>query len=721
MVTGISSAQYKSNKNSNDAVMTETIAQMIAYDVRSSDVSGITVASESVSAFSGNMTSVTLHYSVNKNSYIFNDADRAVFACVTALNDSVSTGVFDDQLHVNGAASGNSEMQRVTTVYIIVSTASPTSSPTSQPTKEDLVNANILGTALDARVARSKIQYYLGSFVGYFFGIFILLYLFSFTRSGISIARQLYDSSYQSYSKYCNGETDIALLKDLQQKNLLVSKVMELEEEIKVIVGSRSTPKRDIQATDESGSSKFSLYGISLSDKMLIDTFETADEDKYSKGYREYMQQRRTLLGCAPLLYPNGYSVRVPFVDPIELPPGRLEDFILYLCHNHPLFSCFYFMDGSKLGAHGNRILYIGKDIVVFVLYQFSNLVLQYYMLDGHGLGLMINILLITPSAVFVRLVLKYLYVCPFTETVEFQRKYAQYQWFIIFLGRASIVPIMFIMSSALIIACLFSSDRRIPLIIVNFFVFVQFYGIMLAIAKAMLLFVDGYYFRASLFGAIDVLSIGALYKERIMTEGLVADVDYAFRTYCLLNGCVVIEKILNKEDAIKAKWIDSTYAVADIEMTSSPAVEKPSMQQPAFADEDVSYNIYDVDDGGEKASPDGNISASRIGIMGVVKDMFFNKNKSVSTTNAASDSSDSSTIITENPLHAKVAVDKADQACQQECALSEEAHEVVEEKDQLQADSIAVMDSAKYTAFLHKGTVKNTLSNPRSGARPTS
>ena len=48
-------------------------------------------------------------------------------------------------------------------------------------------------------------------------------------------------------------------------------------------------------------------------------------------------------------------------------------------------------MVGSKLGAHGTRILYIGKDVVVFVLYQFSNMLLQHCMLDGHGLDTLIS------------------------------------------------------------------------------------------------------------------------------------------------------------------------------------------------------------------------------------------------------------------------------------------------------------------------------------------
>ena len=127
------------------------------------------------------------------------------------------------------------------------------------------------------------------------------------------------------------------------------------------------------------------------------------------------------------------------------------------------------------------------------MLYQFTNMLLQYFMLDGLGLGVIINLFIITPSAVSIGLLLKYLYTCPFTETVEFQRKYAKYQSVVLFLGRLAILPIMVIMFGSLIIACLFSSNRHVPMILVNYFVYVQFYGVILAIVKKLLLFIDGY------------------------------------------------------------------------------------------------------------------------------------------------------------------------------------------------------------------------------------
>ncbi len=655
MITGVSYDQYKSNKDRNDEVLKQTIAQSIAYDVQGNDVSSIAMAAEGLSALTNDTSALTLLYSVKKDTYVFNDVELATAAFITALNDSLSTGEFDTEVRMNGAGSG---LQSVTTLYALFTTASPTSSPTStptsQPTHQDLVIANILSTPLDARVTKAKVKYYLGAFVAYFLGIYMLLYLYSFTGVGKRIARRLYDSSFESHSKFIDSkaaaDATSMILRDLQDKNELVSNMMTLESTIKLV--RESNRKKDSVSNSESSRDKRGLNFVSRSGRLINDVFQTEDEGKYSRGYREYMQQERTLLGCAPLLYPNGYTLRLPYLDPIALPPGRLEDFILYLCHNHPLFSCFYFMDGSKLGAHGSRILYIGKDIVVFVLYQFSNLLLQYYMLDGRGLGLIIDILLITPSAVLIGLVLKYLYICPFTETVEFQRRYADYQWLVICFGRLSILPIMLIMSSALIIACVFSSGRRIDLVIVNFFVYVQFFGIVVAIADTTLVFVDQFYLRVSVCRAVDIARVGLLFKERIMAEGLVMDVDYAYRIYHYLNGFVVIEKILNRDQAIKAKWINTANEAVDVEMPSTsykvenPIRESVQQQQQAIVEEEVSYSIYDVE-----TKPEESTSTPAMPLADLVSNLFFNKQSSVKSIESGDTSVFATSAVTENPL----------------------------------------------------------------------
>ncbi len=448
------------------------------------------------------------------------------------------------------------------------------------------MEANFLEVPLSDEVVKEKTRYYLGTFVGYFLGIYVCMYLFSSTNFGRATARRLYSTSFQS-QLHQNIVTkrelpsDIPCIRSVYKSNGSIRDVIN-HENMLASMGQGPTTKR----------------------KRLIDNMVLSeDEHMYSKGFRDYVNQRRTILGCDSFLYPNGYVAQLPSwikKEQIVLPPGRFESILMYICSNHPLFTCFYFMEGSRLGAHGTRILYLGKDIVVFVLYQFSHMLLGYLALDNIGLSTFINLFVITPSAVTVGLVLQYLYSCPCTDTIDFKRKYAAYESTVLFLGRLAILPLILLMGFSLFLACLFSNGRQIPLILVNYFVTVQFYGVLLGLMKVFLLFRSDFYYRLSLFGAIDLLCIGNLFVERIVSEELVVNVDYAHRSYSYL-GIVGVTMILNRDDAIKAKWIgpSSSHTVATSYASSNITsnddendVEQVEMKRESRV---MSYdNIYD-------------------------------------------------------------------------------------------------------------------------------
>jgi hypothetical protein len=396
-------------------------------------------------------------------------------------------------------------------------------------------------------------------------------------------------------------------------------------------------------------------------------------------------------------------------------------------------------MNGSKLGAHGTRILYIGKDVAVFVLYQFSNMLLQHIALAGFGLGTFINLFVITPSAVTVGLVLKYLYTCPFTETVDFQRKYAKYQSTVLFLGRLAIAPIMFIMTSSLIIACLFSSDRNIALILVNYFIYVQFYGILLAIAKAVLLFMDGYYYHLTLFGVFDILHIGRLYKERILAEKLVVDVDYAYRDNTYLFGVARVQKILNRDDAIMARWITAEGG-CDIEMNGSD--EAAVVENPLMIARDVrTSTVFSMDAiYGSSMNEEGDYLAA--GGVDVVENPIYqsvNRHELLrlhqsainSTTEDASVVEDDATLYLEYQNLQSQRDDAVYSMTDDDAAISFEewktrrkqfkqgtrgsfvkAFQVFEEREQLARDIVDQSASVKNTMHLH--SFKNALARPK-------
>ncbi len=457
---------------------------------------------------------------------------------------------------------------------------------------------------LNDKVVKEKTKYYLGTFVGYFLGIYVCMYLFSFTNYGKITARKLYDTAFQSqlYLTVVNNDeppSAMICIQGIYRMNGAIRNILN-HERMLVSMGHVQSAKR-----------------TRLIDNIVL----SEDENKYSKGFRDYVNQRRTILGCDSFLYPSGYRLQLPSwirKELIILPPGRFESILMYICSNHPLFTCFYYMEGSKLGAHGTRILYLGKDIVVFVLYQFSHMILGYLSLDSDGLSTFINLFVITPSAVSVGLILQYLYTCPFTDTIDFKRKYAAYESIILFLGRLAIVPLIILMAFSLFMACLFSNGRQIPLILVNYFISVQFYGVLLGLIKAFLHFRHDFYYRLSLFGVLEVLCVGNLFAERIVTEHLVADVDYAHRSRTYLS-VITISIILNRDDAIRAKWIDTNSYTTSIprdapsdnsKLTSSNNNVSPYRDYHHSVEEEeaqvelnvVSYdNIYDTADPDEK------------------------------------------------------------------------------------------------------------------------
>jgi len=184
-------------------------------------------------------------------------------------------------------------------------------------------------------------------------------------------------------------------------------------------------------------------------------------------------------------------------------------------------------------------------------------------------------------------------------------------------------------------------------MILVNYFFSVQFYGVLLAIAKAVLLFIDNYYYQLSLFGLFDVLCIGKMYKERILAEQLVANVDYAYRIHTYLFGLIKVQKILNRDDAIKAKWITigggggggaPTAAggdVYDIEMTGSDEAVISVQMNPLTSNETHRNSVA--------FSMDGIFSASSSNIDDEASGYHMYGNPSGSS---------DTVIATENPIH---------------------------------------------------------------------
>ena len=445
-LSGISPAVYSTHKNSNDAAVKETIVSILGYDTEIDDIS-VNMATDSmndrlITTAATPVGKTSLFYTVNTETNIFNDGNIATAYFLQALNESVTTGAFDARLHAIAIRLNATDLLSVTSDYIILSTATPTLSPTSaSATKIHDIDANLLNNPMDNKGAMAKINFFLAAYVAYFLSIYVCMYLYSLLRYGKDTAVRLYDTSYHAKLFLQSGTTistnegnnDLSIFYDICTNNVILQGTIATygDGEMKGVGAANNATNRTNAASAESANS---IFGAS--------NRAGTDDEKYSKPFRDYLQQQRTLLGCSPFLYPNGYVLKIPCTSvEVRLPPGRVESMLLYICHNHRFFSCFYLLVGFIPGLHEMRLLYISTDICVFMLYKFVVMLLQCLMSKGPGLDIVtmfVVMIFIQPSSVYIGSSLKYVYT-------YFINSYAKQKSEVILYSRLAAVLIIFI------------------------------------------------------------------------------------------------------------------------------------------------------------------------------------------------------------------------------------------------------------------------------------
>ncbi len=587
----VSYSLYAADKAVNDALIIDAVVEAIGYDLRETDVTVTSTSrqqnSRVLSPAATSADTLSMSYYVDSMCYIFADADMATQAYMEALEAAISNGVFDALLY-GYAVSKNSTLVSSSHTTAVLNTAAPTSSPSSYPTSPptkapvNLVAANILGTALTSEVVQKKTNYYLGAYLAYFLCIYIALYLIAYSRAGAALVARLYQSAYDSnnFSK-CTNELEPSpensaisdVLKPIYENNKRVHGTVLLEMRINKLKSSNSSRSNNniegeaAQEGNEVDGRRSESIGFfrrtSLNSRLL--SIMTKNKEIFSAAFQEYITQRRTLLGSSGILFPAGYSVRL-CGRTYTFPSSVMENLFLFVCINHALFNCFYYVKGSKLGRHGTKLVYICREIVVFVLSQFVGLVTQYIGATGTGTTIFINSFIVVPLAQSIGSFLVTLYTCPCTESVEFQSKYTRLHGYVLLLGRLALLPILLVIFISLIVACIFSTATKIGLIIAKYAVNVQILGVVQLLVTCALSFVDNYYFEVSIC-RYKVVSVGGMYLERIVLHRLKASIDFTAQKAQYLCGLVTIVTIIA---GTKAASDDSTHVAIEMSATQS-------------------------------------------------------------------------------------------------------------------------------------------------------
>ncbi len=612
----VSYSHYEATKEACDAIVIRTVVDSIGYDLREADVTIVSskMGDSHTSAFVSTPTdTLTLYYYIDSVTYIFTDSDAATHIYMQALQDAISNGMFDGLLHAY-SVSNNSTLASSTASTASLNTAGPTSLPSSTPTMPptkapvNLVAANILDTTLTSEVVRKKTDYYLGAYLAYFLGIYVFMYIVAYSRVGATWVARLYESAYYSnnFSK-CTQELVPAqenseinfVLKEIYENNKRVHGTMKLEEEFHKGRSNNSSQIDNYDDEDvcEGGESQSisSVRRKSMNSRLL--SIMMKNKDSFSTAFQEYIMQSRTLLGSLGILFPAGYSI-VICGHTCTLPLAMMENFILYVCINHAFFNCFYYVKGSKLGRHGTKLVYICREIVVFVLSQFLELVVKFIGASGTGSAIFFNIFIVVPLAQSIGAFLAALYTCPCADSAEFQAKYTRIHGYVLLLGRLALLPILLLIFISLIIACIFSTATKIVFIIANYAINVQILGVIQRLFTCALRFIDNYYFEINI-GRYNVVSVGGIYLERIVYQKLKQNTDFTAKNVQYLCGLVTMLTITAgaRVDSNDSKHVAIEMSTTQSESCSNIEEVTIALNELCVEEDIADEKVDDVDD----------------------------------------------------------------------------------------------------------------------------
>ena len=415
-----------------------------------------------------------------------------------------------------------------------------------------------------------KVRFYLGKFAAYFLAIFVLLTLLDYSRVGKRTVKRLHDSAYAS-DVYIPSQTSHAsnkhrqsnrqskeVFSKLKRKDSAIQGVMELQNRF----NDMSVDSRSMSADVEPKS--FSLMKMLPSNRLLM------KESGYSEGFYAYIDQRRTYMGCEPLLYPDG-SMQVCDHVLVSTEKGVLEDLIVFLCNNHSLLNCIYAVDGAPVDRFGNKLIYTVQNCIAFFLSAVSGSVLAYCGITSSA-NIVFDIVVVTPAKIFIAKLIKALYTCPVGFSVDYQVTHPMIVKVVQVLGKLTLIPIVLAIFMLLVLAALFSQSHDYITIVCYFFLQVQLYGFFLELVVTMFMFMSRLYMRCSVdlhVRSIVLLEVGRRYTELIYHRGLVEGKDYHYRCYYLF--CVLrVECIYRFDDAIKKGYVTEEQRLVDddVELT---------------------------------------------------------------------------------------------------------------------------------------------------------
>ena len=322
---------------------------------------------------------------------------------------------------------------------------------------------------------------------------------------------------------------------------------------------------------------------------MLIASFQM--QKKFTREFQEYLVMRRCKLGCADILCPNGY--KVPLIG-WHLPPGRVEDWLLYVLNNHTIIACIGCARESEHSRNSRRIVLIVSSSVAFFLTNMMEATLRHFSLSNEYestqssswmrflSGQVVDVFIISPLTLVFAEFCKNLYRCNFGFLKNLQSP-------ILVMIRNAIgaffsIPLVLFCLGLLVLCAIVTTGNDTFDNIMFFCIQVLLVTVILDFIIAIQNFVSEYHFAVYIFfDSLCILSIGQLYLETLIYEQKVEYSDYYDLSRVFCYGLLRVDRIFEREYAERNGWVKvkrrSTFftEVNPLHAAASTAVKRSS------------------------------------------------------------------------------------------------------------------------------------------------
>ena len=288
-------------------------------------------------------------------------------------------------------------------------------------------------------------------------------------------------------------------------------------------------------------------------------------QKKYSREFQEYLALQRCRLGCGDVLYQGGYTV--PLLG-WRLPPGRAEEFWLYMYNNHTILSCISCAKESDQNRGSRRVVLIISNAVSFFM---SALTAVFFRTIGVGpqysqateddstaflVQQITDMIFIAPATLLIAQFCTNVYRCNFAFAGKDNKSPRAVR--LRYIAGLLSTGVLFFGSLVLLCVCaVLTTGEGWKENVWQFTAQVLLVTNVLDLLFAVLNFASEYHFSVHLlYDYLCVISVGRYYLETLVIEGRIEYNDYYDLSRSYFGGLLRVDRVLPKEYAERKGWV---------------------------------------------------------------------------------------------------------------------------------------------------------------------